>query len=138
MKVESGQPVSAVVLIVDDDEAIRESLAQAIDIEGVSIVITTAHNAVTGIQAAKDGKPDIVILDYNMPMGNGFAVAEAIRATPTLKHTKIIMLTAQDTPERNWESVDHGIDAFIGKPFDIVDVEAHITSLLVKQAEGRK
>lgn len=135
MIIENGKITAATILVVDDDQEIREALAEGLSLAGVKLTIVTAHNAVTAIQRAKQDKPDVIILDYNMPMGDGFALAEAIRATPSLANTKMIMLTSQDTTAKRWESVEKEIDAFIAKPFNFIDVEAQVFSLLSKTIE---
>lgn len=136
MKTDNGIITAATLLIVDDDRDIRESLAAGLDLPGIKLTIHTAEDAASALVAAGRYRPDVMILDYNMPMGDGFEVANAIRSTPELKYMAIVMLTAQDTPERNWQSVEHDIDAFIGKPFELADIEAHVYSLLTSLQEG--
>lgn len=136
MQVINGKITAATILIVDDDRDIRESLALAINLKGINLSILTAGNATQGLKLATEHKPDIIVLDYNMPLGNGIVLAETIRQTRALKRTKMMMITAQESSKLEWLSVDHDIDAFIRKPFDIVDIEAHIYSLLHTILEG--
>ena len=136
MKLVNGKITAAHILIVDDDKDIREALADGLELPGISLTITTAENAVTAIANAMVTPPDVIILDYNMPMGDGFSVAKEIRSNPRFKNTRIIMLTAKDTQENQWKSVDHDIDAFLGKPFELAEVEAHIYGQLVTIQQG--
>lgn len=138
MIIKDGKIVGATVLIIDDDKDTREALAASIMLVGINLGIVTAHNAVTGVQLAIQVTPDVILLDYNMPMGDGFATAKGLRAVESLRQTKILMLTAHDTADVRWNSVDNEIDAFMGKPFDITDVEAHIFSLLTQIQEAKK
>ena len=138
MKAKDGQIIAARILIVDDDEAIREALSQAITLEGIELDIVTARNAAAGLAAAQAATPDVVILDYNMPMENGFELAAKLRSSEQFKATKLIMLTAQDTPGMSWQSFDHNIDAFLGKPFDLGDIEATVYSLLTQTQEKQR
>lgn len=138
MIIKDGKIVGATILIIDDDKDTRDALAASIMLTGINLGIVTAYNAVTGVQLAIQVTPDVILLDYNMPMGDGFAAAKSLRAIESLRQTKILMLTAHDTADVRWNSVDHEIDAFMGKPFDITDVEAHIFSLLTQIQEAKK
>lgn len=135
---ESGQITTATLLIVDDDRDIREALAQAIHLEGIDLTVVSAADSTEGMRLALEVTPDVIIIDYNMPMVNGFAFADMIRADERLKRTKLIMLTAMDSKSMSWQSVEHHIDVFVGKPFDINDIEAHVYSLLSKTLEKRR
>ncbi len=138
MTIADGKIVSATLLIVDDDKDIRTALAQGLTLYGIELQVYTAHNAVSAIQIARTHKPDVMVIDYGMPMGDGFALAKEIRSISSLTDTKLLMLTAQDTPDKAWESVEYDIDAFMGKPFNMDDVEAHIYSLLGKTLDAQR
>lgn len=122
---------SAVVLVIDDDPDILSGIKHGLEVPSVKLEIYTAENGLQGLQQAKKHIPDIVIVDLNMPDLDGFAVVDEMRGDPQLAHAKVILLTAQDTPKNQWESIDRKIDDFIGKPFDLRELEARILTLLM-------
>lgn len=121
----------AKLLVIDDDPDICSGIKLGLDLPKVKLDIHTALNGLQGLQQAKKLLPDIVIVDLNMPDINGFEVVEEMRKDSTLANTKIILLTALDTPKNQWESIDRQIDDFIGKPFDLRELEARILTLLM-------
>lgn len=120
----------AKILIIDDDQDILNSLKAGLHIEQVELEIDTATTALEGVTKAQSFKPDIVILDLQLPDARGFDILDDLRS-PELAETRIIMLTAQDTTNNLWESIDLKIDDFIGKPFDLAELEARIYSQLL-------
>lgn len=130
MIIQNNHIVAADILIVDDDQAILDALCAGLALSGITLNITTAHSADVGYNSALAQIPDVIVIDYNMPLGNGFELANKIRSRSEFKATKLLMLTAQNTHDKAWASIEHRIDAFIGKPFDIEDIEANIFSLL--------
>lgn len=120
----------AKILIIDDDQDILNSLKAGLHIEQVELEVDTATTALEGVTKAQSFKPDIVILDLQLPDARGFDILDDLRS-PELAETRIIMLTAQDTTNNLWESIDLKIDDFIGKPFDLAELEARIYSQLL-------
>lgn len=124
----------AKILIIDDDQDILNSLKAGLHIEQVELEIDTATTALEGVTKAQSFKPDIIILDLQLPDARGFDILDDLRM-PELAQTRIIMLTAQDTTQNLWESIDLKIDDFIGKPFDLAELEARIyNQLLLKHS----
>jgi DNA-binding response OmpR family regulator len=119
------------ILAVDDDPDILLAIKSGLDLAGVELEIFTADSGLAALQTAKAERPDIMILDLNMPDINGFDVAEEIRKDPQLENMRIIMLTASDSSKNQWDSIDRQIDDFLGKPFDLRELEARIYTLLM-------
>lgn len=112
------------VLVIDDDVDILKAIKSGVRLEGSEVEILTAENGFTGLAIAKEQKPDLIILDLLMPQMDGFAVLQKLKNDTELSKIKIIMLTAQDTPKNRWESIYLDIDDFLGKPFDLFELEA--------------
>jgi DNA-binding response OmpR family regulator len=122
---------SAKVLVVDDDQDILVSLKTGLQLPGIELEILTAEDGLSGLQQAKLHRPDIIVLDLQMPDMNGFEVLKEIHADPQLSKTKVIMLTAQDSVQNLWEGIDRQLDDFMGKPFDLGELEARIYNQLL-------
>ncbi len=128
----------AKVLVIDDDKNICRVLEHSLELPNIKLDIQSAYNGVSGLQLAKKWQPDIVILDLQMPGITGFDVLEEIRGDQQLAHTKVIMLTAKDSPKNLWEGIDRKLDDFIGKPFDLAELEARIYNQLLAMTEKGK
>lgn len=137
MRVEGDSIVAATLLVVDDNREICDAVAQGLELPGIEITFHKAYDGAEGLAKAKEFKPDVIILDLQMPGGDGFSVYEQIRKEPDLDKTKVLLLTAQDNAKNMWESIDRGIDDFLGKPFDLVELEARVYNLLGQVREGK-
>lgn len=124
------------ILVVDDDYDIRMAVEQCLKATDLRPIVLTAHNAIMGLQLAKDHVPDVVVLDLQMPMGNGFDFITELKHDPKLSRVKILILSAIATQGNIWQSIDKDVDDFLAKPFDIMELEARVRSLLNKKQAG--
>ncbi|MEU6736221.1 response regulator transcription factor [Streptomyces physcomitrii] len=114
------------ILIVDDEPAVREALQRSLAFEGYGTEI-----AADGLEALeKDGsyRPDLVVLDIQMPRMDGLTAARRIRATGS--RVPILMLTARDTVGDRVTGLDAGADDYLVKPFELDELLARIRALL--------
>ncbi len=120
------------ILIVDDDSGVRESVRLAIEEQDyLDFEVTESSDVASGIEQLKKFKPDIVILDLHMPDKTGFDFMDIMREDNNLAEAKVIMLSADDTHKNIFKAEARGIGAFhfIGKPFNISDLQAMVLSL---------
>ena len=103
---------SRTVLIAEDDQEVRDALAELIGANGFEVV-GTAANGRDALYAAISTEPDVAILDYQMPGMDGISLAEAI--AQHLPSTQVIMLTAYDETSLSLEARAAGIFAFLVK-----------------------
>ena len=115
------------LLIIDDDEYIRERLDILLTAEGYQLAF--AKNGLEGLQKAKEYMPDLILLDVMMPGMNGFQVCECVRTTPNLAEVPIIMLTALDDRDSRLRGIEAGADDFLSKPPDKVELCTRIRSI---------
>lgn len=81
------------ILLVEDDEAIRESVAECLDSEGYAVA--PVENGVAGLEwLRRSGPPDLVVLDLVMPVMNGAQFLEALREDPVLREVPVVLMTA--------------------------------------------
>jgi DNA-binding response OmpR family regulator len=125
-----------IVLVIDDDQDIRNAVSQALEESDLKPQIFTARNATQGLQLAKTHVPDVVVLDLQMPLGTGFDFVTELKLDRKLRSVKVLMLTASDTTGNLWNSIDQGIDDFMSKPFDIGELEVRVTALVGKERAG--
>ena len=119
----------AKILVVEDDSTIRTILGMALDGAGFKDVSMSGRGD-DGLDAARRGKPDLVLLDIMLPGLDGFTVARRIRETPELAATRIIMLTARTQPYDIVRGLEAGADDYVTKPFDRSVLIARVRAVL--------
>lgn len=102
------------VLIVDDMPTI---LKQAVDMIGERYTVETASSADEAIMKVENFRPDVVLMDMNMPDKNGISCMEEIHAIPEFKDIPVIFMANDLTVMSNARAYDNGAADFIRKPF---------------------
>jgi two-component system response regulator MprA len=113
------------ILIVEDDPAILKVLQRGLAYEGYLVDIATDGR--TGLNMARDRRPDLVILDWMLPGMDGLEVCRRLRSGGSLP---ILMLTAKDTVQDRVEGLDAGADDYLVKPFNLDELTARVRALL--------
>ena len=108
-----GQEVT--VLVADDRETNRDILEKMLEAAGFRVRM--ADDGDTALEALREEKPDIVLMDVRMPRMNGIEAVKAIRGDAALKDLKVIAVTASVFPEFQKKALAEGFDDFLGKPF---------------------
>ncbi|MEP6790706.1 MAG: protein kinase [Ramlibacter sp.] len=119
------------ILIVEDDDAIRNNITRLLKLEGYDIV--SAVNGRLGLERAQQVRPDVVISDVSMPEMDGFELLEAIRADRDLAATSVMLLTALDDRASMRRGMTAGADDYLAKPFTRVELLEALTGLLKKK-----
>jgi DNA-binding response OmpR family regulator len=121
------------ILVVDDEQTIRELLAELLSIEGYEVL--SASNGREALQLAALTTPHLVILDANMPEMDGIETTWELRAQHETCWVPIIMVTAFG--DTRTEALHAGVDDFVTKPFKVPDLLARVKALLnVRHVEG--
>lgn len=120
---------SAKILVVDDEP--RNVKILQIHLQARGYTVLTAADGDEALKVVSGEKPDIILLDINMPKVDGFEVVASVRADKKTAFIPIIMITAlRDTEENRIKALETGADDFIEKPFNSYEVLARIKSLL--------
>lgn len=120
------------ILVIEDDRSLRELLAVRLRTQGYEV--DSAENGKTGLSLCKEKKPDLMLLDVNLPDILGVDIAEMIRNSKAdFGPPKIIVVTgiaySIDDPKDRWQR-EFGVSDFITKPFDFEDLLRKITQVL--------
>lgn len=120
------------ILLVDDEYAIVEILGRILEDEGYRVV--SATNAKDGIERVGKEAPDLVIVDYMMPLGGGRELVQELRALPGHEATPVIMVSAaaKEVATSNGRGGVLDVAAFLGKPFPLDDLLETIARLIGK------
>lgn len=116
------------ILIVDDEEDIRELLSYNLKKEGY--IVFSAENGEKGLSVLREEKPDLVLLDVMMPGMDGIEVCETIRQIPGLSQTLICFLTARGEDYSQIAGLDAGADDYVAKPIKPKVLISRINAIL--------
>ena len=119
------------ILIVEDDPIVAKSIAMALEDEGHFYVIY--DNAEDGINAVREGVYDAVILDINLPDGDGFQFAKTMRRNNI--NTSVLVVSGRATVTDRVVALTSGADAYLTKPFDRQELIASLNAI-IRRANG--
>ncbi|WP_221348321.1 response regulator transcription factor [Streptomyces beigongshangae] len=114
------------ILIVDDEPAVREALQRSLAFEGYGTEV--AVDGADALEKSLAYRPDLVVLDIQMPRMDGLTAARRMRGAGTT--TPILMLTARDTVGDRVTGLDAGADDYLVKPFELDELFARVRALL--------
>jgi len=113
------------ILVVDDEDNLRSMLVAALKYEGYEV--TQASDGAAGLRAARETKPDLILLDVMMPELDGFAVVKRLRESGD--RTPVIFLTARDSSEDRVTGLNLGGDDYLPKPFSLAELVARVEAV---------
>jgi two-component system, OmpR family, response regulator MprA len=114
------------ILVVDDEPAVRESLASSLAFEDYEVV--TAIDGVSALDELDRTRPDLAILDVLMPRMDGLTTCRRLRSRG--ETLPVLMLTARDTIGDRVTGLDAGADDYLVKPFELDELLARVRALL--------
>jgi len=120
--------VEVKVIVVDDEENLRSLVKNLLEGEGFMVI--TCKDTDEGYERMLKSKPDLAIVDINMPTIGGIEFCRTIRQTPVLKNIPIIMLTVESTETNKVIGLDSGADDYLTKPFSNRELVARVKALL--------
>jgi CheY-like chemotaxis protein len=91
--------------------------------------VTTAHSGTTGVQAAKEWRPDIVLCDLGLPEMDGYEVASALRQDPGTASARLIAVSGYGRQEDRQRSGEAGFDLHLTKPLDPAELQRLLADL---------
>jgi len=119
------------VLVVDDEPGMTRALRRGLTAEG--FVVEIAHDGPTGLQAARFGEFDAVLLDIMLPGMSGYDVVRTLRAEDNW--VPVLMVSAKDGEYDQADGLDCGADDYLVKPFSLVELDIRLKAL-VRRSEG--
>ena len=111
-----GSTSGPLVLIVDDDERLREFIRVNLEMEGYAV--REAGSAEEGLEALEERSPDLILLDVMMPQVDGWETLRRIQEHTGVGAIPVIMFSGKVDEESASEAASRGVQGFIGKPFD--------------------
>jgi CheY-like chemotaxis protein len=123
------------VLLVEDNEMNRDMLSRRLTKRGYEV--TVAADGRAGIDLARSGRPDVVLLDMSLPDVDGWEAARRLKADPETRHVPIVALTAHAMPGDERLAREAGCDDYDTKPVDLARLISKIEAILHGQGQGR-
>ena len=121
------------VLAIEDDEVTAQLLTVALEVRGFAV-----HHAGDGLTAwryIEEQRPDLILLDLQLPDIDGFEFCTLIRALPdpALALIPLIMITSRDSPQSRQKGLDVGADGYLTKPISIEELAMSATHLIASR-----
>ena len=120
------------VLVVDDHPPVVKLIGEALEREGFSVL--SAENGAQCLRVVALEQPDLVILDVEMPMMNGFEVLRALKLKVATRHLPVIILTVHNDPQDLLAGWMGGADQYLTKPCKMQDLVAAVKRTLAAPA----
>lgn len=115
-------------MIVDDHSLIREGLKQLLEFDGSIEIVAEATNGIECLEKLNIYEPDVLLLDINMPEKNGIEVLREMKANNS--PVKVLILTVHNELEYLMNAVDIGVDGYILKDSEFVELKRAINAVL--------
>ncbi|MDP4547756.1 Hpt domain-containing protein [Marinobacter sp. MDS2] len=103
------------VMVVDDSVTVRKVTSRLLERNGMEVI--TAKDGLDAVAQLQDHRPDVILLDIEMPRMDGFEVASFVRHDDTLKETPICMITSRTGEKHRERALAIGVNEYLGKPF---------------------
>ena len=131
----TGLPVSTLptVMVVDDSLTVRKITSRLLSRENYQVVV--AKDGIDALEQMQALRPDIMLVDIEMPRMDGFDLTRNVRADPATRHIPIIMISSRTADKHRKLATELGVNAFLGKPYQEDELLRNITRLL-KPAEA--
>jgi two-component system cell cycle response regulator DivK len=116
------------ILIVEDNEKNRTLIKDVLEYHGYEVI--EAGNGLEGIKIAKENNPDLILMDLQMPVMNGYEAIKIIKTDAEIKYTKIIAITSFAMVGDREKILEAGADEYISKPIDIRQLPEIVKNIL--------
>lgn len=124
------------ILLVEDHEELWDFLSRRLQRRGFEVEL--AHDGQEGLAKAQELKPDVILLDMNLPVMDGWTAARELRADPATARIPIIALTAHAMAGDRGRVLEAGCDDYHPKPVDFARLLEQIDAALLKRDEANE
>ena len=116
------------VLVIEDSASVRRLIEVCLRV--LPVDVASAEDGITGLDAARDTLPDVVVLDIGLPGMDGWEVLRHLRSAEDTSRIKVLVLTAHAQPEVAQQADEVGADDFMTKPFRPGELRERLEKLL--------
>ncbi len=116
------------ILIIEDDVDLATVLQMNLESKGFKVVL--AHDAIQGTSMTHSEKPDLIILDINLPAGGGLAILKNVKISIKTKTIPVIVLSGSEDEQLIHQVLHGGVEDYIKKPYELEDLHQRIKCIL--------
>jgi len=127
--------MNRIILVIEDNEQNRYLVTFLLEKQGYTVL--AAADGRTGVARASAARPDLILLDIQLPEMDGYAVAQALRAEPALRTTPIVAVTSYAMPGDREKALAAGCDGYIEKPITPETFVGEIERYFLPRTQGR-
>ena len=121
------------ILLVEDNELNRDMLSRRL--LRANYTVLTAGDGAEALRVIREEHPDVVLLDMNLPIKDGWTTCQEVRADPSIENTRIIALTAHAMGEDKIRALEAGCNDYATKPVDFPELLEKISQLAAGDSE---
>ena len=122
------------VVVADDQAVVRKSIARLLSLDGHQVHLAADGEGALALFDELQTKPDVMVVDLDMPVLGGHHVLEAVRSMPDAPD--VVIISGHWNPERSHEILANGAAAYLGKPFQVAELR-EVVAMLVTKRRGR-
>lgn len=119
------------IMVIEDEDNIALALDYLLTRDGHDH--SRMASGAGALQAIRDQRPDLVLLDVMLPEVSGYQIVQEMRADPSLASTRVLMMTARGSVVERRKGMALGADGFIAKPFELSELRSEMARLLESQ-----
>jgi CheY-like chemotaxis protein len=116
------------ILIVEDDQDTQRLIKVRLESNGYETAF--ASDAITAVAIAREERPDLILLDFGLPGGDGVVVLERLKTFPALAHIPVIVVSAREPSTTGEKALVAGARAYVQKPIDNEELLGEIRKAL--------
>lgn len=128
-------PAPPTVMVVDDSLTVRKVTCRLLEREGCDVLI--AKNGAEAIEILQEVKPDVMLIDLEMPKMNGFELIKKVRANPKTAKIPVIIISSRTAEKHRKIAKDLNVNVFLGKPYKEEELLNHLSGLLGNRKSQR-
>ena len=115
-------------MVVDDSVTVRKVTSRLLERQGMDVIV--AKDGIEAVSLLQERRPDVMLLDIEMPRMDGFEVARQVRHDERLKDLPIVMISSRTGSKHQEHATELGVNRFLGKPFQESELLGTIEELV--------
>lgn len=122
------------ILIIEDELDVQKVVARRLSGHGFEVIV--ADDGCRGIELAHSNEPDLIILDFILPAGDGLVVLKNLRSSSHTRYIPVVILTGMKNEEYKQKILDEGVNGYLEKPYEPDELIRTIEDILKKDKAG--
>lgn len=125
------------ILLVEDNPLMRELVSEILQRLHPGWHVVTANNGLEGVEVARRNRPDLIVLDFHMPVMNGYEMVLSLQARPDTCHIPLVLNTSEDLNHPLVKQLQSMCNAVLRKPFSPTELDRVLSRFLTQGSAER-